>query len=121
MFSVLTLAIIGCGSPKNSVKKGDRLIVQEVLREKAETQWDDSHTDGFIKEIPIGTVLEVVYAPRTGSSIVECIPVEVEGIKDADSVEQYFVPENIYNTDGYKTFSFSMKLEYIGKQLKKAE
>lgn len=119
-FSILVFAITGCG-PTNDIKKGDRLSVEETLeREKIETLWEDnSFSDAFNNDIPKGTILEVSYAPRTGSMVVECTPVEVNGVKDADSVEALLVPENIRNKEGYKGYTISIKLDYIGKQIKR--
>ena len=121
-FSTLVFAITGCGS-NNEIKLGDRLSVEETLeREKIETLWEDkSYSDDFNKDIPKGTILEVSYPPRTGSKIVECTPIEINGIKDADSVEALLVPENIRTKEGYKGYTISIKLDYIGKQVKKLE
>ncbi|NLL11769.1 MAG: hypothetical protein GX267_00035 [Fibrobacter sp.] len=118
--SIIVFAIAGCGS-NNEIKKGDRLSVEETLeREKIETLWEDnSYSDAFNNDIPKGTILEVSFAPRTGSKVIECIPVEVNGVKDADSVEALLVPENIRNKEGYKGYTIAIKLDYIGKQVKK--
>lgn len=122
LLSIIVFAIAGCGS-QNQIKKGDRLSVEETLeREKIETLWEDeSFSDAFKNDIPKGTILEVSYPPRTGSTVVECIPVEVNGIKDADSVEALLVPENIRNKEGYKGYTISIKMDYIGKQVKKVK
>ena len=118
--SIIVFAIAGCGS-NNEIKKGDRLSVEETLeREKIETLWEDnSYSDAFNNDIPKGTILEVSFAPRTGSKVIECIPVEVNGVKDADSVEALLVPENIRNKECYKGYTIAIKLDYIGKQVKK--
>jgi len=118
--SVFALALTGCGS-NDEIKKGDRLSVEETLeREKIETLWEDaSYSDAFNNDIPKGTILEVSFQPRTGSKVIECTPVEVNGVKDADSVEALLVPENIRNKDGYKGYTISIKLDYIGKKVKK--
>lgn len=120
LLSIFIIAITGCGS-QNEIKKGDRLSVEQTLeREKIETLWEDaSYSDAFKNDIPQGTILEVTYPPRTGSAVVECKPVEINGVKDADSVEAILVPENIRNKEGYKGYTISIKLDYIGKQIKK--
>ena len=117
--SIIVFAIAGCGSITKL--KGDRLSVEELWREKKiETLWEDnSYSDAFNNDIPKGTILEVSFAPRTGSKVIECIPVEVNGVKDADSVEALLVPENIRNKEGYKGYTIAIKLDYIGKQVKK--
>ena len=117
---LISLAVIigGCIS-KQSVKKGDRLVVLENLRESAETQWEDSYTDGFVTVIPKGTILEVLYSPRAGSNVIECLPVEVNG--SSENVEEFFVPEHIRNQPGYKSYVFALKSEYLGEKIKKAE
>lgn len=122
LLSLIAFAIGGCSS-QNDLKKGDRLSVEETLeREKIETIWEDaSFSDAFKNDIPKGTILEVVYSPRAGSSVVECVPVEVNGITDADSVEAILVPENIRNKDGYKGYTITINLQYIGKQVKKVK
>ena len=79
---VLTLVLGGCGPSGKEVKKGDIVVTEEVLRETAETQWEDNYTDGFITEIPKGTKLEVLYTPAETAQVFECRPVEVKGEKD---------------------------------------
>jgi hypothetical protein len=118
-FSVLALFMGGCSSGnQSSVKKGDKLVVQEDLpRENAETQWADSYTDGFTSAIPKGTVLEVLYTPNSSGNIIEVKPVEVQGNKDAESVEAFFVPEQIRTKEGYKDYAFSIKKDYIGSKV----
>lgn len=120
LLSAFSFVIAGCSS-QSEIKKGDRLSVEQTLeREKIETLWEDaSYSDAFKNDIPKGTILQVTFAPRTGSSAVECTPIEVNGIKDADAVEAILVPENIRNKEGYKGYTISIKLEYIGKQVKK--
>jgi hypothetical protein len=119
---VLGFIIGGCGSgSKNQLKKGDIVIVQEELRERAETQWADSYTDGFTTEIPKGTRLEVLFTPAPASPIFECRPVEVNGKKDAAEVEAFFVPDHIRTKDGYVSYAFALKKEYLGTKVKKAE
>lgn len=122
LLSALTIAFVGCGS-QNDIKKGDRFAVEETLeRQKIETVWDDvSFSDAFNNDIPKGTILEVTFSPRTGSTIIECKPVEVNGTNDPDSIEAMLVPENIRNKDGYKGFTLSIKTDYIGKQVKKVK
>lgn len=122
LLSIFVFAITGCGS-QNQINKGDRLSVEETLeREKIETIWEDeSFSDAFKNDIPKGTILEVRYSPRTGSTVIECTPVEINGIKDADSVEALLVPENIRNKDGYKGYTIAIKVDYIGKQVKKVK
>ena len=116
----LAFIIVGCGS-QTSVKKGDRLVVVESLRESAETLWEEDYTDGFVAVIPEGTILEVLFNPRTGAGVIECVPVEVNGSKELDAVEKFFVPDHIRNRDGFKGYSFSIKTEYLGKKVKKAD
>ena len=111
----------GCSSGKNELKKGDFVIIQEELRERAETQWADSYTDGFTTEIPEGTKLEVLYTPAPAAQVFECRPVEVNGKKNADEVEAFFVPEHIRTKDGYRSYTFALKKEYLGTKVKKAD
>lgn len=118
--AIIAFVFAGCSS-KVDIKKGDKLVVVETLREKAETQWEDSYTDGFTAEIPKGTVLEVLYNPRTGANIFECRPVEVNGNTDPSAVEEFFVPEHIRNKYGYSGYSFAIKTEYLGTKVKKAD
>ena len=116
LLSALIFAMVGCSSqPK--IQKGDKLIAQEDIKESAETQWD-GYVDGFDTVIPKGTVLKVLYTPPPTGNVVECIPVEVNGKNTAQEVENFFVPENIRNTVGYKGYSFSLKTDYIGTKVK---
>ncbi len=119
---VIALMIAGCGGGSGTgaeVKKGDQLIVEEDLREQATTKWEDSaYTDGFTIIVPKGTRLEIVTQPtRTGF---ECRPVEVNGEKDPEKVEEFFVPEHIRTRMGYISYSFPVKKEQLGKAVKKA-
>jgi len=118
---VLGLLLGGCSTKSgSSLKKGDIVTVQEELRETAETQWEDpSYTDGFTAMIPKGTKLEVLFTPAPASQVFECRPIEVNGIKDADSVEAFFVPEPILNKEGYTSYSFALNKEFIGTKLTK--
>ena len=118
---VFALILVGCGSSGKEVKKGDIVVTEEVLREAAETQWEDNFTDGFITEIPKGTKLEVLYTPAVTAQVFECRPVEVNGEKDPDMVEAFFVPEPVKNKIGYKSYSFAFKKEYLGTKVKKVE
>jgi ABC-type proline/glycine betaine transport system substrate-binding protein len=121
-FVVLALMVNSCntGSASKTLKKGDIIITLEELRERAETQWEDaSYTDGFTSMIPKGTKLQIMYTPaRTGF---ECKPIEVNGIKDADSIEAFFVPEPMRFKEGYKSYSFALKNDYIGAKVKKVD
>jgi hypothetical protein len=110
----------GCGSGGN-VKKGDIIILQEDLRERAETQWEDSYTDGFTTIIPKGTKLEVLFTPAPAAQVFECRPVEVNGKKDPEEVEAFFVPEHILNKEGYSSYVFALKKEFVGTKIKKVE
>ncbi len=117
-FTTLSLIVIGCGSKQPNIKKGDKLVVKEELpRETAETQWEDNYTDGFTAAIPAGTVLEVLFTPKMGAAIVECIPVEIGDKKDPESVEEFIVPESIRSKEGYKNYSFSIKTADIGTKI----
>ncbi len=121
-FIIIALIMIsGCGPSTKDVKKGDIVITEEVLRERAETQWEDNFTDGFITEIPKGTKLEVLFTPTPAAKVFECRPIEVNGEKDPDMVEAFFVPEPIKNKIGYKSYSFALKKEYLGTKVKKLE
>lgn len=116
--ATLSLFVASCGTKQPTIKKGDKLVVQEELsRETAETQWEDNYTDGFTAAIPKGTVLEVLFTPKMGAAIIECIPVEIGDNKDAESVEEFIVPESIRSKEGYKSYSFSIKTEYIGTKV----
>lgn len=116
--TTLSLFCIGCGTKQPSIKKGDKLLVKEELpRETAETQWEDNYTDGFTAAIPEGTILEVLFTPKMGAAIVECIPVEIGDKKDAESVEELIVPESIRTKEGYKSYSFSIKTADIGTKV----
>lgn len=117
-FTTLSLFCIGCGTKQPGIKKGDKLLVKEELpRETAETQWEDNYTDGFTASIPEGTVLEVLFTPKMGAGIVECIPVEIGDKKDPESVEVAIVPEAIRTKEGYKSYSFSIKTSYLGTKV----
>lgn len=116
--ATLSLFCVGCGTKQPGIKKGDKLVVKEELpRETAETQWEDNYTDGFTAAIPAGTVLEVLFTPKMGAAIVECIPVEIGDNKDPESVEAAIVPESIRTKEGYKSYAFSIKTSYIGTQI----
>ncbi|MBN1307980.1 MAG: hypothetical protein JXA18_08695 [Chitinispirillaceae bacterium] len=120
--SILACLIGGCGpGAGKTVKEGDIVVTQEVLRETAETQWEDSHVDGFTFEIPKGTHLKVLYTPAATVSVFVCRPVEVNGEKDPDMVEAFFVPEPVKNKMGYTSYSFALKKEYLGSKVKKLE
>ncbi|MBN1602962.1 MAG: hypothetical protein JW915_15240 [Chitinispirillaceae bacterium] len=116
--AVLCLFAVSCGTKQPKIKKGDKLVVQEELpRETAETQWEDDYTDGFTAVIPKGTVLEVLFSPKMGAAIVECLPVEIGEKKDPEAIEEFIVPESIRTKEGYKSYSFSIKMEYIGSKV----
>ena len=106
---------------QSGYQEGRQTGCSRDFKEKAETQWEDSYTDGFTAEIPKGTVLEVLYNPRTGANIIECRPIEVGGKSDASAVEEFFVPEHIRNKDGYAGYSFAIKKEFLGTKVKKAD
>ena len=103
------------------MKKGDIIVTEEELRESAETQWDGNFTDGFIAEIPKGTKLEVLYTPAVTAQVFECRPVEVNGLKDPEAVEAFFVPEPVRNKIGYKSYTFAFNKNYIGTKVAKVE
>lgn len=119
---LLTSLFIGCGSnPAKTVKKGDFVILEEGMRERAETQWADSYTDGFTVELPKGTRLEVLYTPAPASQVFECRPVEINGKKEPGDVEAFFVPDHIRNKDGYQSYSVALKKEFLGSTIKKVQ
>jgi hypothetical protein len=121
-FIVLAFCIIGCGSgSKNSVKKGDTVVLEEELRERAETQWADSYTDGFTAELPKGTRLEVLFTPAPAAQVFECRPIEVNGKKTPEEVEAFFVPEHIRNKEGYISYTFALKTADLGTKIKKVQ
>jgi hypothetical protein len=118
LITTLNLFCFGCGTKQPGVKKGDRIVVKEELpKETAETQWEDNYIDGFTAAIPRGTVLEVLFTPKIGAALFECIPVEIGDKKDPESVEKLIVPEAIRTKEGYKNFSFSIKTSYIGSKV----
>ncbi|MBN1577293.1 MAG: hypothetical protein JW913_12115 [Chitinispirillaceae bacterium] len=119
-FFLMACVIAGCG-PSKELKQGDIVVTQEVLRETAETQWEDNSTDGFTTEIPKGTRLEVLSTPVPTALVFSCRPVEVNGEKDPQMVEAFFVPEPVKNKMGYESYSFTFKKEYLGSKVKKAE
>ena len=54
-FIVFALILSGCGGGSGGeLKKGDIVIIEEDLRERAETQWEDAYTDGFTTVLPKG-------------------------------------------------------------------
>ena len=119
---IMTCLIGGCGPDAGkTVKEGDIVVTQEVLRETAETQWEDTHVDGFTTEIPKGTQLKVLYSPTPTAPVFVCRPIEVNGEKDPDMVEAFFVPEPIKNQIEYKSYSFALKKEFLGTKVKKLE
>jgi len=122
---ILALSLfLGSCSTKSTgtLKKGDVVTITEELRERAETQWEDvSYTDGFTSMIPKDTKLEVLFTPAPASQVFECRPVEVNGIKDADSVEAFFVPEQIRTKEGYSSYAFALKKEFLGTKIKKVD
>lgn len=120
VLTTLFFFIAGCGSV-TTIKKDDQIVVLEEFRERAETQWDENYTDGFMQIIPKGTVLKVLYTPAPAGQVIECRPIEVNGIKDPDKVETFFVPEHIKNKEGYQGYAFAIQKSFLGKQVKKVE
>ena len=121
-FVVLAFCIIGCGSgSKNTLKKGDIVVLEETMRERAETQWADSYTDGFTTELPKGTKLEVLYTPAPAAQVFECRPIEVNGKKTPEEVEEFFVPEHIRNKEGYISYVFALNKADLGTKIKKVQ
>lgn len=119
---LLALLGIGCGSnPAKTLKKGDVVILEDDIRERAETQWADSYTDGFTIELPKGTRLEVLYTPAPASQVFECRPIEVNDKKEPDDVETFFVPDHIRNKEGYRSYSVALKKELLGTSIKKVQ
>lgn len=111
-----------CSKSTITLKKGDIVEIQEKLRERAETQWDDaSYTDGFTAMIPKGTKMQILYTPAPAAQVFECRAIEVNGVKDIDSVEALFVPERVRFKEGYKSYSFALKKELIGSKITKVE
>lgn len=122
LMAVAAVFLVGCGGSGPGVKKGDKLVVSETLpRERIGMEYSEGVTDGTYKEIPKGTVLEVVITPKVGASGVEVIPVEVEGKKDPEEVQHFFVPERFSNREGFLGYSLVLKNEYIGTKVNKAE
>lgn len=119
---ILTAIFIGCGgSGKGSdLKKGDVVTIEEDLRETAETQWANSYTDGFTTVLPKGTKMKVLYTPAPAAQVFECIPVEINGKTDPTAVEEEIVPEHIRTKEGYSSYSFALKKEYLGTKINKA-
>lgn len=113
----------GCGgkSPGAKLQKGDILVIEEDLRERAETQWADAYTDGFITVLPKGTRVEVLFAPAPAAQIFECRPVEINGKTDPTAVEEEIVPEHIRTKDGYVSYVFALKKAYLGTKVKKVK
>jgi hypothetical protein len=117
-FTVISFGLTGCGIKQPSIKKGDKLIVKEELpKETAETQWENSYTDGFTGTIPKGTILEVLNTPEHLASAFDCIPLQIGDKNDPATVEKLIVPENIRSKEGYKSYSFSIKKDYIGSKV----
>ncbi len=114
--------LIGCGGNEQQLKKGDRLIVTEGLsREKIGMEYTDGSTDGTNTDVPKGTVLEVVITPKVGASMVEVIPVEVDGKNDPEEIQEFFVPKRFRKRDGFVSYSLVLKNEHIGTKVKIAE
>lgn len=120
---ILTAIIIGCGgSGKGSnLNKGDVVVIQEDLRETAETQWANSYTDGFTTVLPKGTKLKILYKPAPAAQVFECIPIEINGKTDPEAVEEEVVPEHIRNAEGYESYSFALKKEFLGTKILKVQ
>jgi hypothetical protein len=110
--------IAGCSSTP-AVKKGDSFEVLSELREAASTHWEQPFTDGFTKVIPPGTVLQAVADPQAGAEFFECVPVSVNGNKDPEYINTFFVPEGTRLRAGFQGFSFNLPMKYIGDKLKK--
>ncbi len=122
LVALLALFSIGCGGSGPAVKKGDKLVVaEELARERVEVEYEGGETDGFNREIPAGTVLQVVITPSLGTSIVEVVPVEFSGKSNPEEVLELFVPDRFRNKEGFRTYSIALKNEYIGSKVKKAE
>lgn len=121
--SVSLLLVMGCGgsSDKSGLKKGDILETLEELRERGEVELSDSYTEGFSVIIPKGSKLKVLYTPSPTVGVFECVPIEVNGVTDPDEIETMFVPERIRVKEDYKSFSITLKKEYLGTKLKKIE
>ncbi|MFP4164701.1 MAG: hypothetical protein ACLFQB_12580 [Chitinispirillaceae bacterium] len=125
--SVVTTALsaaflVGCGNSGPDVKAGDKVVVPEELpREKINLEYSGGESDGVYKPVPEGTVLEVVITPKTASPIVELIPVEVEGEKDSEKVQDFFVPNRFSKREGFLAYTIPLKKEYFGTKVKKLE
>ncbi len=117
---VIAVIIGGCSSG-GEVKKGDILVVKNLIQEQAETQWENNYTDRFIAALPKGTRLQVTVTPTPEAKVFECIPVEVNGEKDPDSIEAYIVPDSFRKKPDYLSYKFIFDKKYVGSKLKRAD
>jgi hypothetical protein len=120
----------GCGGGGNGLglKASDKLEVTEDLeRERFEVSYGKNakeidHTDGDFIPIPKGTVLEVYVTPKSDAKIIEVKPIKLVdgGITDPEEIRNKLINAR-FLTDDFIDYSISLKVGYLGKELKKME
>ncbi len=119
--SAIVLAVaavlIGCGGQKDSISRGDRFIATTEFRMRADIEGSN---ESFAIVIPEGTIMEVAYAPRPGSSSIEVIPVATPTNNNVDQVLESFVPSHISNRAGATVrYTIALKQEDLGTSFEK--
>ena len=109
------IMIAGCAN--TTVKKGDRFKVAEDLRVEATIEWEQPISDGFTTLIPKGTIVEARFTTTPGAAFFECMPVKVNGSENAVTIIEYFVPDRARSREGFKGFSFNLRVKDIGTKL----
>ncbi len=110
------LLFLSCGSG-DAIKKGDRFEALVELQEVADIQGDMEYSDGFTCTIPTGTVLVALYPASSG--FFECKPVVVNATTNTEEIQKLLVPEMVRKKSGFKDFSLTLSVEYIGTKIKR--
>jgi hypothetical protein len=120
---------VGCGGGGGNslgLKASDKLEVLETLdRERFEVSYGESaknidHTDGDFLELPKGTVLEVYVTPKSDAKIIEVKPVKLEGETDPEKIRDKLINARFLTSD-FIDYSITLKVGYLGKEIKKVE
>jgi hypothetical protein len=118
--AIVFAVVIGCGAG-NSVKKADRFVLLEDMKLNAATQWATEYSDGFSCVLSKGTVVEAISGNSRGEAFFECKPVSINGVTDADQVEQLIVPAHILNREGFIGYAFALSVADLGKKFEKVK
>lgn len=112
--------LLGC-SKTIEVSEGELFEVIEPITQEGSAQSVHAYTDEFNSTIPAGTILKATRSSVTGRRFFEAVPIEVNGETDPEEIEYLLVPHNILKDQGYKSYSFGMRLKDIGGKIKRVE